>query len=489
STGHGIVQIIDADGIAPSETNELNDAAFDLGTFENSTYFSNWEGLTIQIQEDQLSAYLIEVDDRNPQLLTDPVFRVPVKKSFRLDWTIPNISNVVITQFWWGQDIYAESNHSESAIQTGDIFYSNVMINITGLWYGVIYALEEGGAVLMSERVVMHVAQETTSILFVDDDGAENYENYFEDALQAHGYNSYLVWEINSRGSPPGLFLQLFPVVIWGIVWPAFPTLSLTDRENIASYLNSGGNLFISGQDIGWDLDDQGENQWLADYLKAGFLSDDSESSQLYGINEDPISDGFSFIITPPIGSYILYPSVINPLQGAQTIFRYQNGQIAGLSYNGSYSLVYLAFGFPAITSSSTRISLMERVLNWLEGPVSVNIASPSPNTFLDEPTALVVNAHAYSGIKNVSFRIGEGEWNDITERFNGSHYLTNIYPQNFTDSPLLQVRVGSNNLEYITAQIPISSPYIQEFFKPILIILGLIFLILFYNNKWIKES
>ncbi len=307
---------------------------------------------------------------------------------------------------------------------------------------------------------MIHASSESTSILLIDDDGTENFETYFEDALRLLNYDSFITWDINNRGTPPVDLLQYFSILIWE-TGKKSPTLTSKDREILTTYLNSGGNLFITGQDIGYDLEDMGEIQWMIDNLKAIYVNDDSENYSISGINGDPISDKLIFNINGGDGANNQdYPSIIAPTGGAHSILTYSTGDSAAVAYDGDYSLVYLAFGFEGIYSSNYRVTLMKRILDWFDGTLNVKIEKPASNIIIKEPRQLIVKAHGLEGIQAVNFRIGDDNWYDFTTNFNGSHYTTYLYPENFTNSYILQVRAVSRATNETTiAQIYVYSP------------------------------
>ena len=49
----------------------------------------------------------------------------------------------------------------------------------------------------------------------------------------------------------------------------------------VGACLASGEKMFISGSEIGWDLDERGDETaraWLRDVLRVGYVSDDAET-------------------------------------------------------------------------------------------------------------------------------------------------------------------------------------------------------------------
>jgi len=208
-----------------------------------------------------------------------------------------------------------------------------------------------------------------TEILLVDDDGAYDYETeYFAPALETTG-RSFAIWDRNSTGLS-GTLLSNFDVVIWQCGW-AFPTVDDADRAALAEYLDGGGRLFITGQDIGWEMNDIGGAAiaWYRDYLHANYINDDTNDYTLDGVPGDPISDGLALTIVGGDGANNQdYPSDIDPRDAfASTIFTYdasRNGAIK--ADTGVYRVVYFAFGYEAIDNPDDRAAVMQGIIDWL---------------------------------------------------------------------------------------------------------------------------
>ena len=149
-----------------------------------------------------------------------------------------------------------------------------------------------GGAVALTihsqgdgtdRQVKYSVITADTEILLVDDDGAESFESdYYGPALDTTG-RSYAIWDRGSAALSAGI-LSNFSVVVWDVGF-AFPTLDDADRAALGAYLDGGGALFISGQDVGWDSNDQGGAAlvWYHDYLHANFVADDTNDYTIDG--------------------------------------------------------------------------------------------------------------------------------------------------------------------------------------------------------------
>ena len=219
-------------------------------------------------------------------------------------------------------------------------------------------------------------------LLVDDDDGQNNVEGFYGTPLTVWGLR-YSYWSHEEFGAPPAELLKQFPIVVWFCEW-AFPSLTPEDQAAIASYLSEGGSLFLSGQDIGWDLaDPASENatpaaiEFYENILHARYIADDAEENEVSGEPGDPIGDGLKFIIYQPgRRSFFQYPDVIEPLDSARAIWHYGHHKgVGGLRHAGDSRLVYFGFGLEAIDShlntppdslSSARSEVFARILNFL---------------------------------------------------------------------------------------------------------------------------
>jgi hypothetical protein len=186
------------------------------------------------------------------------------------------------------------------------------------------------------------------------------------------------VWP-TTIASPTAADLQSFPIVSWHTAM-SYPTLDASDRAALGTYLTGGGKLFVSGQEIGWEMNDQGGASlaWYHTYLHANFVNDDSNQNTVNGIAGDPISNGLSIALT---ASMNIYPDVVSPYDAAATpIFNYgATTSRAGLKVDtGVYKVVYCAFGVEAITTQANRDLLYTRVLGWLRGSSDAPSLNPS---------------------------------------------------------------------------------------------------------------
>ncbi len=204
-------------------------------------------------------------------------------------------------------------------------------------------------------------------LLLVDDDSGEATETWFQESLDRLGY-LYENWQEETQGEAPLSELDRYTAVIWDCGWGG--KLDEGNRTTLASYLDGGGTILFSGEDIGWALNYQNDAEKIAfynDYLHATYVADDSGYGSVDGVSGDPIGDGMSFALNG-IDSAMnqFYPSEIEPRSGAAAVFRYAPGADGALRYSTGHREVYLAFGFEGVTGSAVRDTIMRRSLEWL---------------------------------------------------------------------------------------------------------------------------
>jgi subtilisin family serine protease/bacillopeptidase F (M6 metalloprotease family) len=262
-----------------------------------------------------------------------------------------------------------------------------------------------GVEILEGATTTVNLALQAAQILIVDDDGGASYQTFYEQAVTAAG-RSYLTFTI----APTAAQMAMFESVVWLTGDDYSTTLTTAEQTEIAAYLEAGGRLFISGQDIGYDI---GTSAFYANYLHADYVQDDVALGGVLGSSLNPVGVGFAFDIQGGDGANNqAYPSEIDVLSPALTAFVYNpavpagtasnNTQVgkeqlepntivssgsAGLTFdNDNYKLVYLAFGLEGISSGTMRGQVMGRVLDWLQGYPEIAHAPLGPTEDTEHP-------------------------------------------------------------------------------------------------------
>lgn len=278
----------------------------------------------------------------------------------------------------WGC-FFDSANVSIAAAQQETITVDIMPLGTTGVGTVTMRVRSFGDPLQTAAIPLTAITNIGVDILVVDDDGTQDYETYYEAALDSTDL-TYGTFDLSTTIVDTSELLP-FSAVVW-FTGEATPVLTERDRLAISGYLESGGRLFISGQDIAYALNDSASGEadsasvaWFEDTFYTQYLGDDSDTLILEGIPGDPISNGLTLSISggdgagnqtspdalagnPPYPIFH-YPGLLPPA-GAVKVS------------TGVYKLVYFAFGFEAINNAADRVLVMDRVIDWLFNPTSV---------------------------------------------------------------------------------------------------------------------
>ncbi len=174
--------------------------------------------------------------------------------------------------------------------------------------------------------------------------------------------------------------LSNYQAVIWmlGTESTQDETFDVNEQAAVTAYLAGGGDLFVNGSEIGWDLDRTGTGPTTADrnfyhnQLRAMYSADSagtySFSALASGIFSNNASGTFD---NGTHGTYnVGFPDVLLPTNGSVNAMQYVGGigGTAAIQYpgtGGGGKVVNWGFPFETITSASTRDAYMADVLNY----------------------------------------------------------------------------------------------------------------------------
>jgi len=219
----------------------------------------------------------------------------------------------------------------------------------------------------------------TAPTILVVDSGAWYYDSeidYFTQVLDELDY-LYDLWSIRQPFAeapdvPSAEDLAGYDLVIWSA--PRDSPGYVGAGEAIADFLEGGGGLFLTGQDVAyWDGGGaMASAPYFRDALQAQYVRDDSEVRTVEAV-EGPFA-GLTFDIQGGDGAgNQLYPDEIAPISSdyAAPVLRYRGdgwaAQQVGLCQ--PYRVLYLAFGFEAIDARTARRAVMDQAVDWLVGP------------------------------------------------------------------------------------------------------------------------
>lgn len=301
--------------------------------------------------------------------------------------------------------IYLEENGADILDSVVTTSGTAVFNNLTpGMVYNVIVrAGNLAGFSAPSEKISFVVSFNKKEVLIVNGfdrevggDNTRDYMRHYSLPLREIGFGSS--GASNEAVISGEVNLNDYEHVFWilGEESTADETFSATERELVASYLNNGGHLFVSGSEVGWDIgregfSDESEIDFYNNYLKAEYIDDAPENSpsQYYGITP---SDGIFSQIEPfyfdngEFGTYnVEYPDVIKGVNGGENVLSFtgtnpEETGYAGITYDGVFpggtvygKLVYFTFPFETIVDSLIRVKIMGELIDFFESPTGLD--------------------------------------------------------------------------------------------------------------------
>jgi hypothetical protein len=216
------------------------------------------------------------------------------------------------------------------------------------------------------------------------DGGSYDWEPVYLSGLNAAGNTTFAstttpVYKTISSAGPMTSVNNIYFNMGW-----TFPGLTDATVAELETFMDAGGNLFLAGQDIGWDTWDvaNGGNgtaatqSFYTNYLHSAYGSDGSPSNASLdaiaadgifgGVTSSPIADVYG-------GSGNLYPDEFTAIAPAYDIFNYNGGSGANggvrAQING-YKVVFMGLGMEHLTAAVAD-EILSLSHDWFYGLVS----------------------------------------------------------------------------------------------------------------------
>ena len=154
--------------------------------------------------------------------------------------------------------------------------------------------------------------------------------------------------------------MMSFEKIIWYTGGSGLGTLNPRDRSFIEDYITSGGQMLLTGQDIGFEI---GQSEFYKNWLGLEFIQDHAGTNQvLFSDQELDLTEGDN----------IHYPRSLDVMkiltQSVEVFCTYKNDSIAGIHLQrGNGNLIYLGFGFEAIAGETARARFLQHILKTLQ--------------------------------------------------------------------------------------------------------------------------
>jgi hypothetical protein len=289
------------------------------------------------------------------------------------------------------------------------------------------YGLIEKKGFMVSSDTTLQIQLNPANILIVDNDYFEgmalddNVEQYYIAAINELAAKPIFAYrDLQTQDLPDSSQILQFDKLIWFTGGRTNVPLSDEAINLLTFYLDNGGKLFLSGQNL---LTYNHFKSLFKDYIKVGFGDDNTSQLIVYNIPGDPITGDFTFfkIVGEEGANNQTTPDVIRLKEGTEPILRYsppnQNlyAAVRTEDFDKDYKVVFFAFGFEAITdlitpanSAQLRQDLLNDIFTWLdEDPVSA-IADKDPDIVIGKYHLEQNYPNPFNPTTEVTFRLGK---------------------------------------------------------------------------------
>jgi uncharacterized repeat protein (TIGR01451 family) len=218
----------------------------------------------------------------------------------------------------------------------------------------------------VSGSAVVRTIAVAVDTLLVDEDTNNPVDSQpiYQAALTGAGL-SFSTWDLGADSDLPPHYLQAFKHVVW-FTGNSYPGPLLPYEGRLKAFLDGGGHLLVSGQDI---LDQAaGTTPFVRDYLHITW--DGSETQ-----NDKPTAavHGVTGSLTGGIGAVSIdhdvleadFEDQVTPNTGATPAFTDDSSQTDALQFAGAYKVVFLAFPMEAYGTAAQRADLISRVFGF----------------------------------------------------------------------------------------------------------------------------
>ncbi|HTP09549.1 MAG TPA: CHRD domain-containing protein [Anaerolineae bacterium] len=248
----------------------------------------------------------------------------------------------------------------------------------------MLIATSEAAPSAMGSATVKTTAVTAKILLVDDDDNNPDVQDYYRAALDATGI-PYDYWDIQNDGVLTLNNIMAHDAIVW-FTGGSYPAPLAAYESKLATFLNGGGKLFMSGQDI---LDSPGGYTAFAlNYLHVAVWNNntqnDTGTTLASGVITSPLTSGLGdmpvdvdAVGMPDYSDWLVLDSI------AQPALRDDAGRPNALTADtGTYKVIFLSFPFEAISDSCDRADVMARSIQWLMGgaigPVCGAVVGPT---------------------------------------------------------------------------------------------------------------
>lgn len=249
------------------------------------------------------------------------------------------------------------------------------------------------------ETIKLNLNLGQANVLLVDDDAGEDYEQYVQQFAVDAGILTK-TWTIAQAEGITLEELQRYEAVVWFTGDDRTTSLTADEQSLLTNYLNSGGRLLLSGQNIGYDLVEDGtpaDTAFYSSVLHSRYVADSGSETMVIGNRQDTFFRTLVVYLEGQHGGARNQNSrdVIEPIEPAVMALSYiPSFDVAGIIYEDLATgsrLFYTSFGIEGIAGPTplSASQFMDKALTWLLGHTTVE---KKPAVFVPDDFTVLQN-------------------------------------------------------------------------------------------------
>lgn len=217
---------------------------------------------------------------------------------------------------------------------------------------------------------VVNIGTSPADLLIINRDDGERYAEFYTACLDSLN-RTYKVWAPASQGIFPVSRMDEFNTgaIIWYTGRAAVNTVTPAEQDSLIQFLDGGGKLIITGQNIGEEIS---STPFYENWLHADLINDSIAITRCYPDTLDSLGQGLTKIFTVGSAPSQYSRDVIASDGSAHEFFFYDTlmANCAAIWYNSvfpDYRVIYSGFGLEAINEIPGHMSLTEVLAAFLD--------------------------------------------------------------------------------------------------------------------------
>jgi len=224
-------------------------------------------------------------------------------------------------------------------------------------------ATSAGSPALKASVSLKTIAVAVDTLLVDNDDNNPDVQPAYKTALTTAGA-SFSTWDLRASGALPQNYAKAFKNIVW-FTGNSYPGPMTPSEATLKAFLDNGGRIFVSGQDL---LDQAaGTTTFVHDYLHITWdgseTQNDKATAAVHGVPGNLVSGAIGTVAIDHSVLGAAYEDQITPNGTATPAFTDDAGKTNGLTYNGTYKVVFLGFPLEAYGTAADKATLLQRSL------------------------------------------------------------------------------------------------------------------------------